>query len=67
MLIFGFALPLIPIGIYTVTPVFRESFFLLIRTTSGKRKLPIKNCMPSELINAGEILGYNIVEKIEPE
>ncbi|MGC8494543.1 MAG: hypothetical protein ACP5SH_22700 [Syntrophobacteraceae bacterium] len=67
LLIFGFAVPLIPIGIYTVAPVFRASSYLLICTTSGTRKLPIKSCMPSELINAGKIFGYNIVGKMEPE
>ena len=58
LLPYGLAVPLILIGIYLIAPVFRRCNYLLIVTISGRRrKLSIKGCDPSEVVNAGKVLG----------
>ncbi len=60
--LFGFAAPLILIGIFLIVPVFRMCDYLLITTRSGRRKLQMKGCSPSEIANAGKALGYFVTE-----
>ncbi len=57
------AATLIIFGAYTIAPIFRRCHYLLVRTSSGERKLPIKECTPNEVISAGRSLGYMISEQ----
>ncbi len=66
LLPYGFAAPLILIGIYLVVPVFRRCDYLVIVTGSGRRKLPIKSCSPCEVVNAGKTFGYLITARVAP-
>jgi len=59
---FALAIPLILIGIYVIIPVFRRCYYISIRTNSDVRKLPLKGCSPSEVVNACRSLGYTISE-----
>ena len=66
LLPYGFALPLILIGIYLIVPVFRRCNYLLVHTQSGKRKLTVKEGTVSEIVTAARVLGYPIIERTEP-
>ncbi len=66
LLPYGFAAPLILIGIYLVAPVFGWCDYLLITTRSGRRKLPMKSCNPCEVVNAGKTFGYLITARVAP-
>jgi hypothetical protein len=61
-----FAIPLILIGIYLIVPVFSRCSYLLVNTQSGKRKLTMKDCSPSEIVTAARTFGYPIIERTEP-
>jgi len=63
---FAFAVPLIFIGIAVIVPIFRKCHYLRVRTSSDERKLPIKGCSLSEVLNAGRSFGYLITEPREP-
>jgi hypothetical protein len=59
----AFAVPLVLLGIWIIVPVFSRRYYLLIATKSGKRKLAITGCSPSEVSKAGKALGYSINEQ----
>ena len=59
----AFAVPLVLIGLWLFIDIFRRSHYLLIKTDSGMRRIPLENCIPSEVIIAASNMGYPVDSK----
>ncbi len=55
-----FGPPLLMVGSWLLIGVFRKSQFLLVRTRTGERRLPLGKCIPSEVLKVAGNLGYPV-------
>jgi hypothetical protein len=57
---FAYASPLIFLGLWLIWSTFRKSYYLLVQTKEGERKLSIGKSLPSDVYVAASNYGYTV-------